>query len=123
MIIVGTKIGCSDNSGIRVVNCIKILGPHKFKLGTVGDKIVISVRKTTTKSKIKNHEVHNAIILRTKKPFYRSIGIVLSFKYNNVIVLDRKKNTPIATRLYGPILYEMRRKRFLKIIAIAHTVL
>jgi large subunit ribosomal protein L14 len=123
MIIVGTKIGCSDNSGIRLVNCIKILGSHKYKLGTVGDKIVISIRKASLSSKVKKHEVHNAIILRTKKPYFRPIGTILSFQHNNVIVLDRKKNTPIATRIYGPILYEMRRKRFLKIIAIAHTIL
>lgn len=123
MVIVGTKIKSSDNSGIRLLNCIKILGPHKNKAGSIGDKIIVSIRKAISTSRIKKNEVHDAVIVRTKKVFFRKLGTIISFQYNAVVVIDKKKNVPIATRLYGPILYEMRRKRFLKILAIAHTIL
>ena len=123
MVIVGTKIGSSDNSGIRLVNCIKILGSHKYKIGTVGDRIVVSIKKAISKSRVKKNEVHDAIIIRTKKPFFRKLGTIIKFNSNVAVVIDKKKSVPVATRLYGPVLYEMRRKRFLKILAIAHTII
>jgi large subunit ribosomal protein L14 len=123
MVIVGTKIGSSDNSGIRLINCIKILGPHKYKIGTVGDKIVVSIKKAISKSRVKKNEVHDALIIRTKKTFFRKLGTLIKFNSNVAVVIDKKKHVPFATRLYGPVLYEMRRKRFLKILAIAHTII
>ena len=122
MVIVGTKIGSSDNSGIILINCIKVLGPHKYKIATIGDKIIVSIKKANSNSRVKKNEVHNAILIRTRRPFFRKIGTFLTFQYNAAVVIDKKKNIPAATRLYGPILYEMRRKRFLKILSIAHTI-
>jgi large subunit ribosomal protein L14 len=123
MVIVGTKIESSDNSGIRLVNCIKVLGPHKYKMGIVGDRIVVSIKRAISKSRVKKNEVHDAVIVRTKRPFFRKLGTIISFRHNVVVVIDKKKNVPVATRLFGPILYEMRRKRFLKILSIAHTII
>lgn len=123
MVIVGTKINSFDNSGIRLINCIKVLGSHKKKIGTVGDKIIVSIRKAISKSKVKNHEVHSAIIVRINRPYHRKLGTILKFNSNVAIVLDKKKNAPVPTRLYGPILYELRRKKFLKLLTIAHTII
>lgn len=123
MVIVGTKIGSSDNSGIKAVNCIKILGSHRFKLASIGDRIIASIINVNSLSTAKLHEVHSAIIIRTRRPFFRRNGSLISFQYNVVVVVDTKKNTPIASRIDGPILYEMRRKYFLKIISIARTIM
>jgi len=123
MVIVGTKINFLDNSGIKFAKCIKVLGSHRYKTGKIGDKIIIAVKKANFKSKIKKNEIQTALILHTKSSFFRKIGIIINFMNNIAIIVDKKKNVPTATRFYGPIVYEMRRKHFLKVLAISTTII
>lgn len=91
MVIVGTRIGSSDNSGVRIINCIKVLGSHKYKIAAIGDKIVVSIKKSISKSRVKKNEVHNAVVVRTRRPFFRKLGTSISFQYNTAVVIDKKK--------------------------------
>ena len=45
MIAVEANLEVADNSGARRVQCIKVLGGSKRKTASVGDIIVVSVRK------------------------------------------------------------------------------
>ena len=44
MIAVGSKLRSIDNSGARIVECVKILGGKNKKNGKVGDTIIVSVK-------------------------------------------------------------------------------
>ena len=45
MIQVQSKLKVADNSGAKVVQCIKVLGGTRRRTASVGDVIVVSVKK------------------------------------------------------------------------------
>ena len=57
-----TSLKVSDNSGGKVVKCIKVLGGFKRKFAFVGDTIIVSVQQLRNKfkimSKVKKGEVY-----------------------------------------------------------------
>lgn len=53
MILVGSKLKVSDNSGAKRVQCIKILGKHSKSPGILGDFIVVSVKQLRSKGNIR----------------------------------------------------------------------
>ena len=75
MIQVETMLDVADNSGVKKVQCIKILGGTKRRYATVGDIIVVAVKdsqpsyglKDGTGKKVHTKAVLKAVIVRTKK--------------------------------------------------------
>ena len=49
-----TMLKVSDNSGAKIVKCIKVLGGFKRKTAYTGDLIVVVVSKLRDKTKKKN---------------------------------------------------------------------
>lgn len=122
MVIVGTKIVAADNSGARFLQVIKILGSHKYKQATIGDKVVVAVKNSALRKKVKTHDVCTGIILRHKFPYFRYTGFILSFTNNSVALIDKKRGGPMGTRIFGPYLYEMRRKKYIKFLQISSCI-
>jgi large subunit ribosomal protein L14 len=123
MVIIGTKIVASDNSGARFMECIKVLGSHQKKSARVGEKLIVAVKNAAQKKKIKIHDVCQCILLRTKKKLARKNGIFISFKRNSAVVIEKKRSSPIGTRIFGPYIYELRRKKYVKILSIASSII
>jgi large subunit ribosomal protein L14 len=123
MIQMQTKLKVADNSGVRSVQCLKVLGGYKARYARIGDVITTSVKSTTPNSPIKKGEVIRAVIVRTKKEIRRKDGTYLRFDENACVVLDKEKNDIKGTRVFGPIAREVRRKGFFKIASLAPEVL
>lgn len=117
-----TNLRVIDNSGARSVQCIKVLGGSKRKVASVGDIIVVAVKESIPKGKVKKGEVRRAVIVRTKKEISRKDGSYLRFD-ENAVVLVNSQNVPISTRIFGPVSRELRNKRFMKIISLAPSVI
>lgn len=112
MILVGSFLKVSDNSGARLVKCIHVYKNKKF--GSIGDMILVSVKKYNPKKKIKKGEMFLSLIIRTKT-FFKYDCFYIKFNDNSVVLLN-KKLLPIATRLFGvsiKILRQVNRKIFL----------
>lgn len=122
MVIVGTRIAAADNSGARFLQVIKVLGSHKFKQATVGDKVVVSVKISAKRKKVKEHDVCTGIIIRHKRHYRRYTGFILSFSKNSVALIDKRRGGPMGTRIFGPYLYEMRRKKYIKFLQISSCI-
>ena len=45
MIQVQTELNVADNTGARIVECIKVLGGSKRRYASIGDTIVITVKE------------------------------------------------------------------------------
>ena len=120
MIQPGTKMLVSDNSGARIVECIRVLGRTGRTVGSVGDIAVVSVKELRKKGniKVKKKEVCLALILRVATKKTRVDGRGLLFTKNTCILLNRKK-TPYGTRVFGPILKEFRTQRNFKLLSIS----
>tara|TARA_Y100000590_G_scaffold457533_1_gene610362 strand:+ start:549 stop:917 length:369 start_codon:yes stop_codon:yes gene_type:complete len=122
MIQMQSNISVADNSGARNLQCIKVLGGSKKRFATIGDIIIVSIKDAIPKGKVKKGDVYKALIVRTKKDFYRFDGSVIRFDKNAAVLLD-KQEEPIGTRIFGPVTRELRSKKFMKIISLAPEVL
>jgi large subunit ribosomal protein L14 len=103
-----------DNSGAKVVKCIKVLNGFNRRYAVLGDLIVVSVVKLRNKaksaSKVQKGEIHRAIIVRTKKKLTKKDGTITVFQTNAVSLIN-KQNKPIASRIFGPIPKIFRKKK------------
>ncbi|MCL4478861.1 MAG: 50S ribosomal protein L14 [Deltaproteobacteria bacterium] len=122
MIQTNTRLNVADNTGARVVSCIKVLGGTRRRYATIGDVIVVSVKEATPTAKVKKGEVVKAVIVRTKKEIKRNDGSYIRFDTNSAVLLSPQLE-PIGTRIFGPVARELRTKNFMKIISLAPEVL
>ena len=121
MIQMGTKLNVADNTGAKLVQCIKVLGGSKKMSASIGDKIVVSIKKAAVSDKVKEGEVFHAVVVRTRKENRRKDAVVIRFFDNAVVLLD-KQGELIGTRIFGIIPRELREKNYLKIISLAPEV-
>lgn len=97
MISINTILNVSDNSGARLVKCIRVY--KNKKKGSIGDNILISVRSYNPKKKIKKGEIYLALIIRTR---YRFSYNNCFYKFSdNAVILLNKKQLPISSRIFG----------------------
>jgi len=122
MIFNGTILNICDNSGVKWVQCIKILGKKPKAYGKPGDIIVVSIKKTKSLSKIKKKEIYKAIIVRIKKKICRDDGSSISFSKNSAILLNAK-GSPIGSRIFGPVAKELRIKKNIKLMSLCTKML
>ncbi|TNE63345.1 MAG: 50S ribosomal protein L14 [Alphaproteobacteria bacterium] len=122
MIQMQTNLDVADNSGAKRVQCIKVLGGSKRKTAGVGDIIVVSVKEAIPRGRVKKGDVHRAVIVRTAKEVRRPDGTAIRFDRNAAVLVD-KKHEPIGTRIFGPVVRELRAKKHMKIISLAPEVL
>src|SRR5215813_13622725 len=113
MIQMQSNLDVADNSGARRVMCIKVLGGSKRKYATIGDVIVVSVKKG---------EVMKAVIVRIAKDIRRPDGSVIRFDRNAAVLITNQME-PVGTRIFGPVPRELRAKNHMKIISLAPEVL
>lgn len=122
MIQVETRLKAADNSGAKVLYCIKVLGGSRRRYATVGGVIVVSVKEAIPNAKVKKGDVHKAVVVRTTKEVRRPDGSYIRFDENSAVLINQAKE-PIGTRIFGPVARELRAKRFMKIISLAPEVL
>ncbi len=122
MIQMQTNLEVADNSGAKRVQCIKVLGGSKRKTAGVGDIIVVSVKEAIPRGKVKKGDIHRAVIVRTAKDIQRADGTVIRFDHTAAVLVTPQME-PIGTRIFGPVVRELRAKKHMKIISLAPEVL
>lgn len=121
MIQMQTLLDVADNSGAKVVRCIKVLGGTKKRFATIGDVIVVSVQKAIPGSAVKTGTVVRGVIVRCRKQTRRDDGSYVRFDRNAIVLLDADNN-PRGTRIFGAVARELRERKFMKIVSLASEV-
>jgi large subunit ribosomal protein L14 len=121
MIMEQTRLDVADNSGAKRAQCIKVLGGSGRKYATVGDVIVVTVKKALPDGVVKKGDVVRGVVVRTKKNVRREDGSYLKFDKNAVVIIDNDGN-PKGTRIFGAVARELRQKKFMKIVSLAAEV-
>jgi len=111
----------ADNSGARELMVIRVLGGSKVKFGNIGDTVVGTVKKATPNGTVKKGKVVKAVIVRSKQGLRREDGSYIKFD-DNACVIIKDDNSPVGTRVFGPVARELREK-YMKIISLAKEVL
>ena len=122
MIQMQSNLEVADNSGARRVQCIKVLGGSGRKVAGVGDVIVVSVKEAIPRGRVKKGDVRKAVVVRTAKEVRREDGTAIRFDSNAAVMLNTA-GEPIGTRIFGPVVRELRAKNFMKIISLAPELL
>ena len=121
MIQMETELDVADNSGAKVVKCVKVLGGTKKRTAGIGDEIVVSVQKAIPGSQIKKGTVTRGVIVRTRKQTRRADGSYVRFDSNALVVTDKDGN-PRGTRIFGAVARELRDRKYMKIVSLASEV-
>jgi len=116
-----TFLDSADNSGAKLLQCIKVLGGTRRRYATIGDVIIVSVKEAIPGASVKKKDVLKAVIVRTKRAIRRRDGSYLRFDNNAAVLIDDAGN-PRGTRIFGPIARELREKNFMKIISLSPEV-
>jgi large subunit ribosomal protein L14 len=122
MVQVESMLVVADNSGAKMVQCIKVLGGTRRRYAGIGDVIVVAVKATTPNSAIKKGTVEKAVVVRTHKEYRRPDGTYIRFDDNACVIIDANKN-PKGKRIFGPVARELRERDYMKIVSLAPEVL
>ncbi|MBL51889.1 MAG: 50S ribosomal protein L14 [Candidatus Marinimicrobia bacterium] len=117
-----TRLKVADNTGAKEILCFKVLGGSKRKYASIGDQIVITVKKALPGGMVKKGEVHRAVVVRTRKEISRRDGSKIRFDENAAVLLN-SAGEPRGTRIFGPVARELRDGGFMRIISMAPEVL
>lgn len=122
-----TRLKVADNTGIKEIMVIQVLGVKKGgmfrKFGTVGDLVSASVKKVIPSSSFKKGDKVHAVIVRTKKEVRRADGSYLRFDENAAVIVNKNNKEPRGTRVFGPVARELKDKEYNKVISLAPEVL
>lgn len=108
----------ADNSGARVVKCIKVLGGSKRRYAGVADVVIAAVQEATPGANVKKGEIVRCVIVRSKKEIRRTDGSYIRFDQNACVLIDNDGN-PVGTRIFGPVARELRDHKYMKIVSLA----
>ena len=118
-----TRLKVADNTGARVIMCIRVIGGSGRRYAAVGDIIIASVKAAAPNASIKKGEVVRAVVVRTAKEYSRSDGSSIKFDENAAVILEKETTNPRGTRIFGPVGRELREKGFMKIVSLSQEVL
>ncbi len=109
----------ADNSGAKVVRCFRVLGGSRRRYAEIGDVIIASVQVAEPRKQIKKKDIVRALVVRQRKATHRADGTYVRFDDNAVVIIDKDKKDPKATRIFGPIPREIKEKGYDTIASLA----
>ena len=109
----------ADNSGGQVGRIFKVLGGSKRRYAEVGDEVVLSIQVAQPRKAVKKKDIYRAVVVRQKKAFRRKDGSYVRFDENAVVLVEKDKKEPKASRVFGPIPREVVERGYQKIGSLA----
>jgi len=109
----------TDNSGAKTVRCFRILGGSRKRYARIGDIVVASVQVAEPRKQVKKKDIVYALVVRQRQPWRRPDGSYVRFDDNAVVLIDKNKGEPKATRIFGPIPREIKEKGYNTIASLA----
>ncbi len=119
MIQVETRLKISDNTGARIAKCIRALKGFNRTYAYIGDYIIVSIQELRLIKKIKKGEIYTALVVRSKKKTNFKDGSSSNFGSNSAILVNKKKRI-LGNRLFGFVSKKLRRKKFVRVMLMAH---
>ena len=117
-------IKVADNSGAKSLYVIQARGGSRRRYGYIGDVIKCVVNEASPNGQVKESDMVEAVLVRSRKEFRREDGSYIRFSDNAAVLIDNSKDkNPIGTRIFGPIAREIRDKGYMKITSMAVEVL
>nr|YP_010372547.1 ribosomal protein L14 [Myagropsis myagroides]UPE50184.1 ribosomal protein L14 [Myagropsis myagroides] len=122
MIQVQTLLKVVDNSGAKLVRCIKIK-KGKSSAG-VGDILLVSIKALRprygrhARLKMNKSEVHQGVVVQTRKLYRSRSGVGSNFGSNSVVLISSQEK-PLGTRISATLPSRLRGLKWAKLVAMA----
>ena len=117
-----SRLKVADNTGARVIQCIRVIGRSQKTTAGIGDVIIASVKQAVPNAAVKKGDVVRAVVVRTNKELGRRDGSYIRFDENAAVLINDQMQ-PRGTRIFGPVGRELRDRRFMRIVSLAPEVL
>lgn len=115
-----TMLNVADNTGARKLQVIHIFSGSKRKFGYIGDILKCVVKEASPTGQVKESEMVEVVLVRSRKEFKRADGSYVRFSDNAGVLIDNLKDkNPRGTRIFGPIAREVKDRGFAKIASMA----
>ena len=102
----GASLDCTDNTGAKIVRLIDVPKYHgtsrRYPAAGVGDLIIVTVKRGTPELR---KQILYAVIVRQRRPFRRSDGLMVQFEDNACVVTTEEGETK-GTEIKGPVARE-----------------
>lgn len=122
MIQLRTMLVPADNTGARLLQCIKVLGGTRRRYAHIGDVVICSVKAAEPRAQVKKGDVVQAVVVRQRKEWPRSDGSAIRFDDNAAVIVQKGTKEPLGSRVFGPVARELRERGFSKIVSLAPEV-
>ncbi len=127
MIQAESRVDVADNTGAKIAYVIRVLGgstgrgQFTRRTASVGDRVILSVKKALPGGDMKAGSVVKGVVVRTRYPVRRQDGSYVRFDRTAVVLIDDDGN-PRGTRIFGAVARELREQNYLKIVSLASEV-
>jgi len=88
MIQLRTHLEVADNSGVKKVWAIGVIGRANKQTADIGDVISVHVREADPDALAKKGDVIRCVVVRTRAPIRRTDGTTLKFDSNAVVLIE-----------------------------------
>lgn len=122
MIQENTILNVADNSGAKIVRCFRVPGGSNKKQAGIGEVVIASVQVAEPRKLLKKKDIVHAVIVRSKAPLRRKDGTYVRFDENAVVIIEKGKQDPRGTRVFGPIPREIKDRGYDKIASLAQEI-
>jgi ribosomal protein L14 len=111
MISEGTFFINADNSGAKIIKCVKI-NKSSRKRKVLSSFVKLSLRKFVNKIKLKKHTVYNGMPTIIKNHIFRKDGLIFKGGSNRSLLFNESYKF-LGTRCKGLVLRELRKNALL----------
>jgi len=106
MVLEGTLFINADNSGARLIKCVKVVKDKKGKTN-VGSFVKVSLKKYVDKKKLKKRNIYNGMPCLVRNKLTRKDGLIVSSGSNKCLLFNESYKF-LGTRSKGLMLKELR---------------
>ncbi len=117
-----SKVVIADNTWAKLWKVIRVKKGSNAKYATVGDVVVVAIKKAIPWWQVEEGDVVWGVVIRTKRAIKRKDWTVIKFS-DNAVALINKDWEPRWKRIFGPVAREVREKGFRQLANLAEEVI
>jgi len=128
MIRAQTLLKVVDNSGAKLVKCIKVKKKSGKAHANIGDIVLVAVQSLRprygrrVRLKMNKSEIHHGVVVQTRRLYRNKGGVGLGFNCNSVVLITPKRK-PLGTRISATLPSRLRGLKWAKLAAMAKKII
>jgi len=117
-----SKVVIADNTWGKIGKVIRVKKSSNAKYATVGDIVVVAIKKALPGWQVEEGDVVWWVVVRTTREIRRKDWTSIRFA-DNAVALINKDLEPRGKRIFGPVAREVREKGFRQLANLAEEVI